>query len=803
MGYQSPRLLAHLVVWVFEILGGNMFRSNRFSRVGAAPFAVSAIAATLCGLTVFEAQAQLEEVIVTAQKRAQSMQEIGVSVTAFTGDDVRNLGLTNSTDIALQTPGLNIGTPVGEGNNPSITLRGVGLNDFNDNNEGPVALYKDDVYLGNMAGQTFQLFDVERIEVLRGPQGTLYGRNATGGLVHFISAKPTTETEGYADLTVAENNQLKFEGAVGAGLTENVSARLSAAMNKHDGYVTNRIGPDVNEADSRAIRAQINWDISESASLLLNYHWGESDALAPGYQHQATTDVVDFWGYADNDGDPFAGEYDRTGPLNIETSGYSATFKVDFDSFQFVSITAVEEVDKFHQEDTDVGPLPAITPDFAADFEQFSQEFRFSGSTDSIDWVAGAFYYESEVRGDYRLKLDYFGGLINFLNELPESEGGFDGGLGLVGAPFPEDELLTFIDYDVAFDQEVSSWAVFGQADWAITDSLSAIIGVRYTQDDKDYVYTNTVGPASGVLNDFFLEVGVIDPSNRLVFDYRNGGADVVAGNTNSISIDNISGKLGLEWTLSDDTLLFANYARGFKSGGFNAGFMDIDMQVARDAFGVNVQYDEEILDSYEVGFKTEFADGRLRLNATGFYYDYQDFQALTFFGISQFIVNTDAEIIGGELELVAAPTDRLTFNLGLSLVDSEVDEVRDLNTGALLTGNELVLAPNVSFNGLVRYEWPMSSGVLAAQLDFSHQGDHFFDIVNQDIASQDAYTVWNGRVSYLFGRDENFEVSLWGRNLTDEEYRVYTFDFTGPGGFNQQFFAPPRWLGGTFSYRF
>lgn len=727
-----------------------------------------------------------------------------MSVTAFSGDTVRQLGLTRSTDIAAQTPGLNIGTPVGEGNNPSITLRGAGLNDFNDNNEGPVALYKDEVYIGNMAGQTFQLFDVERIEVLRGPQGTLYGRNATGGLVHFISRRPTEELDLSFDLTAGSESLVKFEGAVGGPLGERVQGRIAVATNSYDGYVSNRIGPDTNEADSQAARAMLNIDFNDDASLLLNVHYGTSDPLAPAYQHQATdpTAGVDVWGYADTDGDNFAGEYNRTGVLDIETSGASATLDWAFGDVELVSVTSFDNVEKFHEEDTDVGPVSGIEPDFRADYEQFTQELRLSGGTDRLQWVAGLYYFDSNVVGDYRLQVNYFGGFINFLNSLPEADGGFEGGLDLVGAPFPDGDLLPFVDYVVDYEQDTESVAVFGQVDYRLNDDLSLIAGLRYTTEEKDYTYTNVVGPNSGVLNDFFQVVGVIDPATGLIYDYRPGGADVIAGNVSSIDDDNVSGRIGLEWDFSDTAMAFVTYSQGFKSGGFNAGFMDIDMQTARDVFGINTQYDDETLDSIEIGVKSELAGGRLRLNATAFNYDYNDFQALTFFGISQFIVNTDAEVQGGEVEVIAQPTDGLYLNFGLSLLDTEIDEVRNLNTGELLTGTEMVLAPEVSFNGIGRYTWDFDRGALSAQVDFSYQDDHFFDVVNQPIARQKAYTVWNARLGYAFGEDRSWEVAAWVRNLTDEEYRVYTFDFTGPGGYNQQFFAPPRWYGVTLTYR-
>jgi len=205
----------------------------------------------------------LDEVIVTAQKREQKLQDVSVSITAFSGEAMRELNMANSVDIAGQTPGLNVGTPVGEGNNPSITLRGVGLNDFNDNNEGPIAIYRDEVYQAAMPGLTFQLFDLERVEVLRGPQGTLYGRNATGGLVHFISNKPSEEFGGFLDLSLGDNGQVKAEAAIGGALGESVQARLSVATNQYDGYVKNRIGPDGNEGDSTAYRLQANFSVTD------------------------------------------------------------------------------------------------------------------------------------------------------------------------------------------------------------------------------------------------------------------------------------------------------------------------------------------------------------------------------------------------------------------------------------------------------------------------------------------------------------------------------------------------------------
>ena len=749
----------------------------------------------------------LEEVIVTAQKREQSLQEVGVSVTAFGADGLRDLGFAESTDIAAQTPGLNIGTPVGEGNNPSIVLRGVGLNDFNDNNEGPVALYKDGVYLGAMAGQTFQLFDIERVEVLRGPQGTLYGRNTTGGLVHFISNRPTEENDASLGISYGSYNQLKLEGALGGALSEDIRVRFAMTANDHEGYVENRIGRDGNEGYNFAARMLAEVDLGENSSLLFNAHGGESDVIAPKYEHEVTdtsfdpsgNNTGDFWGYRDTDGDPHKGDYDRDGVLEIGTSGLSVTLDWELaNGTDFVIISGYETLDKLHKEDTDMGPQPGIEPTFAADYEQFSHEIRFSGEFGRLGWVAGGYYFDSDVEGDYELEVRHFGPFLNFLNQLPALQGGFEGGLG--AGTFPDDSLTQFLHYDVDYDQGTESYALFGQAEYEFAEDYKLTLGVRYTREERDYEYVNRAGSNRGVFIDFLDNVMALN--DGILFDYRRGGADVIAGNVNRIEDDNMSGQLGLDWQVNEDLLLYASVRQGFKSGGFNAGFMDTDMQAARDMFGINVQYDDEVLSAFEVGLKSEWADNRARFNASAFYYDYEDFQALSFFGFSQFIVNSDAEVFGAELELLAQPTEALTLQFGANFLDTEVDQVRNLNTGELLRNREMVLAPDFSLNGLARYEWDLRGDNLAAQIDFNHQGTHYFDITNQDIARESAYTIWNARVTWT-SANGHWQAAVFGKNITDEEYRVYTFDFTGPGGFNQQFFGRPQWFGGSILYRF
>ncbi|WP_339672643.1 TonB-dependent receptor [Dasania marina] len=736
----------------------------------------------------------LEEIIVTAQKKDETIQDVSVSVTAFSGTALKELNMTNSIDIAAQTPGLNIGTPVGEGNNPSISLRGVGLNDFNDNNEGPIAIYRDNIYQAAMPGLTFQLFDLQRVEVLRGPQGTLYGRNATGGLVHFISNAPTEEFSGYADVTLAEYNQVKLEGALSGPITDSISARLSVATNDHDGYVKNRIGPDANEANSEAYRLQVKFQINDELSALVNVHGGKTKTLAPQYQHEATDDgtgtagVTDLYGYSDTDGDPWAGDYNRKGILDIDSRGASLTVDWYGEDYEFASITAIEDVEKFHQEDTDMGPYSGIEPNFGSENEQFSQEFRLNSSQDGYEWLVGAFYFENEVDGDLSLGVSHFGPVVDGITGAPAGTFGTD--------------LVKFFDYKINYLQKTESAGLFGQLDYDLNDEWLVTVGLRYTQEERSMDYQNrTDGDPSAVLNSCLIPAGDVCgfgfgssfPGTNTFMDFTDSNPVVAAGDLNELDVDNVSGKIGLDYRPSHDLLVFFNIAQGFKSGGFNGGFLDFTDGVSE----LDIPFDEELLTSYEVGFKSTMADGDLRLNGTAFYYDYKNYQALTFAGLSQFINNSDATVKGLELEMVWMPSESWDISLGMSALDTEVDEVIVRGVGSV-TGSEMVQAPGFTANGLVRYQ---ATDQLSLQVDFSHQADQYFDLSNSDLAKEDSYTVFNARVGYEV--NENLTLSAFVKNLTNEEYRVYTFDFTGPAGFNQQFFAPPRWAGVTASYNF
>jgi iron complex outermembrane receptor protein len=735
-----------------------------------------------------ESVSVIEEIVVTAQKREQSLQDVGISVTAFSGKQIEEFGFTSSTDVVAMTPGLNYTTPNADSSVVNFFLRGVGLNDFADANENPVAVYVDDVYRPASGGLSFQLFDLERIEVLRGPQGTLFGRNTTGGLLHFISKRPTDELDGYVDLTLGEYNQVKAEGAIGGPLTDTLSGRISAAMDKYDGFTENRFpgGQDYNEGDSQAFRGQLLFEPSDNGSILFQANYSQNDAAVGAWQHQATTlggpngdqsvplgpneqsDTVncdpstpggdfrpapgtDCFGYRDTDGDPWAGDYDRDGKVKTEAAGGTINAEWKMGDVTFTSITAFQRVERLQEEDTEASPAPLINPTFGAETETFTQEFRANGAADRFRWVGGLFYFDNDVDGHY---------LLDLTN-------------------------LDFVFFDANYTQKSESLAAFGQVEFDLSDAFTLIAGARWANDKKELDYLNI--DTSGLFEFLY--------GSDVAFDFDQDTVGDLAKHDD----DSVSGKIELDWKPSDDVLVYGSISRGTKSAGFNVGFLDSTLTFASNT-PQTIPFDEETLTSYEVGFKSTIFDGTTRLNGAAFYYDYKDFQTFRFELLNQVIFNTDAEVKGLELELQTQPWEGWNIALGLSLLDAKAQDIPS-PTGELRE-RDMVAAPEVAANGLVRYEWAALGGRIGAQVSASYQDHIFYDIQNVPVSFEDGYTVTNLRLSYA-NDAHPWEIAAFLNNATNEEYLVYTFDFTSTFGFNQQAYGRPRWGGVSFRYNF
>ena len=699
---------------------------------------VTAMLAVLASdLAAAQSDGRLEEVVVTTQRREQNLQDVGVSVTAFTDSEIRDLGFVNTVDIVHMTPNLNYTVPQAESSQINFFLRGVGLNDFSDAQENPVAVYVDEVYKPAMGGLNLQLFDVERIEVLRGPQGALFCRNTTGGVIHYVTRRPSEDFEAYVDASYGEFNQYKAEGAVGGSIVDGVMGRVSVGYNEHDGWTKNRTPgvQDYNGADSIAGRAQLLFQPSGQFDILLSGSYSKNDTEVGAWQHEATKPSPDgntslplpadenFWnfmpggscpgcdafGYQDTDGDIWAGDYDRPGRVRVENTGAAATINWIIGDISLTSITAFTNVERLQEEDTDMNPflgagqsLSFIAPTFAAETDSITQEFRVAGETERTRWLGGFFYFDNKVEGAYNLNTDAIG----------------------------------FVRMDADYTQNTEAWELFGQMEFDISDAWTVIAGLRYTNEEKDLDFVNIDDsgitalcstdpnpPAQGCFNPAPTPISPWRPTpdHMILFN------QTTVGSLAKQSEDYVTGKLQLNWAATDDVLLYGSYSRGKKSAGFNNGFLDTT-QVFGDNPLPTIPFKSETLDAYEMGVKSTFFGNTTRLNAAVFYYDYQDFQTFQWLILNQVIFNTDAEVYGAEIEIDSRPLEGLTLQLGMGVLDATAKDIPTI-TGDAVRDRNMVGAPDFSVNALVRYEWPMLSGTMAVQGWGNYQSEIWYDI--------------------------------------------------------------------------
>ena len=735
--------------------------------------------------------ALIEEVVVTALKREESLQDTPVSVTAFTGDAIEALGFRQSVDITAQTPNFSVGYPNGDTGVPAPFIRGVGLNDFGVLNQGPIAAYVDETYVSSNAAQIFQLLDVERVEVLRGPQGTLYGRNANGGAVNYISRKPTREWDAWVRGGVGEWGFTKGEAALGGPLGDTTAFRAAVLKTDSDGWLKNRYtGNDQQGIDELAWRAMLLVEPSDTFQALLNVRGGTTQSDSPQYRHLGVWDAEgnmcalpdiragrcsDIFGYSEErpyttltgvsvpaTPDYDEGNYDFEAPNDTDFWGVSLTVDWTVGRYLVTSITSFDEVDDSRPEETDDSPNDILTGELAVEQESFSQEVRVAWETDRGTWIVGAYYLNDEAQDNTAFDI------------LRDLRGLFVGNEDCLFAPpgnptgFCPDAFV--FKTRSGTRQDITSRSVFADTTLDLTDALRLSAGLRYTEEDVEHFTTF-----------FFDEPAAGNPT-------RPGFPD---GDETDFS--NVSGRAVLDYDVSEDLLLYGGITTGFKAGGV---FSTTD-GIAR--------YDEEQLVSYEAGFKSTLADGRLRFNGAAFFYDYTDLQVYAFvvvggIGFSTISNAADADVWGAEFELQWLPVDNLFVNLGLGYLNADYEDF--VIPDGDFSGNRIPMSPEMTVNGLVQYDIPLGgAGTLTLQTDFNFQDEVDFDALNNPLLSEDSYWLWNARVAWT-SADERWELAGYGRNLGDEEYMVYAFDLSF-FGFNEEMIGTPRFLGFDVTYRF
>lgn len=720
-----------------------------------------------------------DEVIVTAQKREESAQDVGISITTLSGEQMESLGYTNAQEVTALAAGVATLQPNGEANY-AVGIRGVASNDFTSNIESPVAIYVDETYISQMSGAGFLLFDIDRVEILRGPQGTLFGRNATGGLVHYLTVKPNTDGfGGYGNFSYGSFDRWKAQGAVNMPLSDTLSARVSLATHQGDGYVTNRLNPskDLNNANESAGRFQLRYQPSDDFDLLLSGRFGNQNIRTGFFEYASAVNLggdytpgvpnPDFGGYVDLDGDVYAGDYDFTGHNETKTWGASGRIDWNIGIGELTSITDFQSVKRDYIEDSDASPVNWFNFFLTTDSEQFSQEVRLAGDVDKLKWLVGFYYLDIGIDDSNGAKAtDLFAALFG-----PVGVAGFNG----VRNPYSID---------------TKSWSLFGQVEYALTNDISVIAGIRYINEKKDAQYNNFISLFPEDLS------GGLDPD---IVDI----ADAVTPFSGARHDKDVALRAQVNYKPTDDLLLFASWNRGVKAGGFNAPLLPSQAFIDSGL----MSFDPEKLDAYEVGMKLGFADGKARLNASGYYYDYKQCQAFSILGLDTATLNADCKNKGFEVELEGNAAKGLDYHFGVGFVDSEVSDIPGITMG-----NETrspVQSPKWNLNGLVRYEFPVEGlGNIALQMDGTYRSEHFFALTNFNASREDGYFVGNASVTWI-APNENWSVRGFVQNFTGSEYLVQTFDLSGSlsngglFGLVEQYYGRPRMYGVNLNVSF
>ena len=685
--------------------------------------------------------AALEEIVVTAERRTQSQQDVPLSITTIGGDEIGASGISEVRDIALKTPSLAITNfSIAE---PQMFLRGVGSTSDSAGSDPTVSLFVDDVYIARSGGGSSDLYDLERIEVLRGPQGTLYGRNATGGAISMFTKKPSQEFEAKASVTVGDYGLSVLRGYVNGSINENLAGKMTFSKRDRDGYAKNITnGQELDDADNTSGRGQLLWTPSDATEVLFGIDFSTDDTNgacrnqtnfdapdqpAGGALVPYAVSVVNAQGISDprvcgNTIEQFADK---------DVFGSVIRVEHDFGNMQMTAITGYRESDyQWLQELTGGNTPPQLLG--VVDFEgeeqdQFSQEFRFTGETDNMFWVAGMYYFKENVDRFAQTAIQ-FGPVIN-------------PGLLL-------DQRYTQL-------AENTSYAIFGQVTYSLTDSLDLTVGGRQTWDDKKINQT------------FALGTNQIFALNGLEGDW-----------------DKFTPRVTVDWKVADDHMLFFTYSEGYKSGLF--GSQNTNPVLAAIAI------DPEEATNIEIGAKTEWFDNRLRVNATLFDLDIDNLQLFSLVDFLLVTSNGAIESKGLELDFTAAITDK--FSLSGSYSNLEATTV-----GGPDDGKRTVRSPEDKFSLTANYATSLSSGATVdVSTSVSYASEFFHETSNIGASRSPSATTWDASIRYT-DADDKWNVELWGKNLGDELITVHSI--LGPFAGSVDLYAPPKTVGVTFNY--
>lgn len=698
----------------------------------------------------------LDRVTVTAQRIEESLQEVPIAVSAVEADTLESSGIVALDDLSFRVPGLTMGrfNPA----QPQIYIRGIGSTDLSAAADPSVGVFVDGVYISRHAAMDLNFFDLERVEVLRGPQGTLYGKNVVGGAINYVTRPPSSDFSGRAEVQFGNYSRMDFRGLVEGAVSDNVNAKFALNRTKRDGYSINAMtGNDLSDDDTVGVRGQLHVFMDNGTNILFSADYQES-SLAGTNRECVGEQFVFFPWFAPGSPfaaspcspDPFVNEKTEDGFTDIDLFGVSATLSHSFDWADFTSITAFRRSEVTLRDEFSGTDAPLVVRNVLDDSDQFTQEFRLAGGDPAqLQWLAGYYFLHADIE---RLENNDFSG-----NDAP------------LGLP-------PFLSFNTFYFQEnkTTNHALFGQVTRSLTDRLTFRAGARYTWEEK----------RAGILTEGF------DPTGSfLVAPYEVNPKQTWSSITPSAALD---------FDIAPNAMAYLSFSEGFKSGGFNG--------TARDEASASRGFDEERARQYELGLKSQLFDDRVRLNLAAFYIDYTDLQVFQLVDGASLVVSNaaDATSQGFEAELEAVLSANWRLRGSYAYLDATYDNFINAD-GSDYSGNRLTRSPKHSYNMALTYATQLTNGMrFSALAEYSYRSRIFFDPDNFPVVGDSSVGLLNARVT--LDLTDNWSVSAWANNLTDEVYRTHVIDGRGPFNITQNgsaVIAAPRMWGVSLGYRF
>lgn len=720
------------------------------------------------------------EIVVTAEKRASSVQKVPIAITALSGDTLAQAGVNDIARLASSIPNFDFGETFGAA---KLAIRGIGYANLSTGAEGSVAYNLNDVYIARPAGQIGNFYDVQRVEVLRGPQGTLYGRNATGGLINVYTNRPTDDWSGSGQLTIGNYNDLIVEGGIGGPIAPGIGARIAFFGQNRDGYGTNVVtGNDVDDTRTRAARLTLAFEPASNFSVTVIGDIGRDRSRGRGArlvnQRGLTGEPgvsglpvagIQLGGTAIINGYDIASDVDPR--YRRRSGGITVDAKLELNDFTLRSISAWRHTAFSLNSDLDGTSLPINQIFYDEKSNAYTQELNLNYSSEAFDVTTGAYFFAENLQGSFWTPLAYD---------------------PVTSALQPGNWRS---NYGAGGDLKARAFAGFAQVSYRPTDRLTLILGGRYSTEKKTDIdlYTDFVTSTR------FLEAA----------DFVNRNLPFAAPYKSSKRWNAFTPKFGVNFQVSPQTLIYGSVSKGFKAGIFNLGGTQVIPVAGGGVVLNNPPVNPETVWAYEAGLKTRLLNNRLRMNLAAFYYDYSDLQLTKIDGQNVVLTNaTSAKIYGIEAETTFEPVDDFKIDLNASWLHSEFTDFTNSDQGRPglgqidLSGNRLPQSPKFTVSGGIEYAAQIASGSIVGRAQGFWSSRIFFDEFNVNAVSQPSYAKLDVSLSYR--RTDGIELTAFVNNVTDKKILETAYQSSSLTGFPVNgFLAPPRTYGVRARYSF